>query len=114
MIDKSVIPEICNKTRKMTAILAMSGAALTGCSSDSLGVEVPEKQPTTTITVPESGTVDSMSEVLDIWCEGKLDHDEREDAVKLTQFASNKSSTGVQPLEVLTTYVGICDIVQNE
>lgn len=117
MIETFQIPRL----RNTAAILALSGAALalSGCGKSSPDI-YSDEWPTTQVTMPDSGPIDTMSELIDSYCaqdpvETKpLTQQEMDDAVFLVQTKSNKNTPDVQPGEVLTFPVAMCDVVRQE
>ncbi len=93
-----------------TGVLALT---LAGCGNSESFAETPRGGVTTTITIPETGPIDTMSELLDVYCEDTLDEVELKKAVRLTTESSNKTSTGVQRGEDLFPYVDICGLAQE-
>jgi hypothetical protein len=104
-------------TLRSRALLAGAGAlvlAVTACGASESKEEQLQYGPTTTVTMPEAGPVDTLSELMDAYCENKLDDEEIGDAVLWTQLRSEKNTPHVQPGEVLQTPVAVCDLVQND
>lgn len=99
------------------ALRAGAGAlvlAVTACGASESKEDQLQYGPTTTVTMPESGPVDTLSEFMDVYCEDILDDVEIADAVLWTQLRSEKNTPHVQPGEVLQTPVAVCDLVQND
>ena len=115
MIEQFQIPRL----RKTAAIVALSGAALAGCGESSPDI-YSDKWPVTHVTMPESGPVDTMSELIEQYCASDpvetepLTQREMHEAVYLVQTKSNKNTPHVQPGEVLTFPVAMCDVVRYD
>lgn len=95
--------------RRATAVLALGGLAfLGGCGAGAeQGKETAEVY--TTITIPEVGPIDTVSEAVEAYCERSLDAGELDEATKQVMFDNRMSTGDVMPGDKLIVEVGMCD-----